>query len=89
MNTLILNENLKGTGWANARIENGKLIADYHGDILFSNCGKVLSWSGINTFEIFPAKKITEELVDFGSDQKSFVKSNLDYKPLDILTQSF
>lgn len=78
-----LNQNLKKTNWSNARIENNRLVADFDGKLYYSiGGGRTQPYNGVTTCKIYPSKKITETICDYGIDQNGFINQELDFCPI-------
>ena len=79
---MILNLNFFNTNWANARIESGKLVADFNGELFYTTDGETLKYEGVTTCEIRPQSILYTEIRDTGFDQSGYVSKNLDFCPL-------
>lgn len=74
----ILNENLKGTNWADARIENwgggAALVASHNGEAYYGHT----AYRGVYDFPIAVRGEIYNATVDYGVDQHGFISENLE-----------
>lgn len=83
MNLEILEANLKGTNWSNAKEEDGKIFANYYGELKYPRGNGLISvYSGDTLCQIFPSKNILEKAHDFGFDQKGFISQEMDWVPV-------
>lgn len=77
-----LAKNLQNTNWFEPRIQNGRLVADFYGDLQYPiGGGRYSCYSGTNTFYIYPSNLLINEVSDYGFDQKGFVNKQMDIQP--------
>lgn len=78
-----LNENLEGTQWSNARLEDGEIFADFAGEINYPiGGGRYQPYSGVTKCRLVPSRVLLEKVVNYGYDQDAFVQQQLDYEPV-------
>jgi len=76
----ILTENFKGTNWQNPRYEDGKLLADHHGELHNQTPGGHTNvYRGTQVCLISPAEKLFTEVFCFDFDQNAFVEQEMDW----------
>ncbi len=79
----ILTANMKGTQYSNPRIEDGKLLADHVGEMIYSTGNnKAIAYSGFKVCEIRPQAPLYTQVADYGADQNAWLEFQMDCAPL-------